>query len=63
MSKVLRIVAWDLRERFSGAMNGRASVVKENEERMRRAKEAEQWFAQAGVKSGEIRAMLEEIKL
>lgn len=56
--KVMRLAAWDLRERFRGALETRTEVVRENEEAARRASSAIEWFAQVDTRVEGIRGQL-----
>ncbi|ODN74685.1 hypothetical protein L202_07016 [Cryptococcus amylolentus CBS 6039] len=42
--KVMRLAAWDLRERFRAAVDARAELVKESEEQEKKANKALKWF-------------------
>lgn len=56
--KVMRLAAWDLRERFRGALESRTEIVRENEEAARRACGAIEWFAQVDSRVEGIRSQL-----
>lgn len=56
--KVMRLAAWDLRERFRGALESRTEIVRENEEAARRASGAIEWFAQVDSRVEAIRSQL-----
>ena len=53
--KVLRLGAWDLRERFRTAMEERAKEVKTAEESEKRAVWAMAWFAEVAARTEEVR--------
>jgi mitofusin len=53
--KVMRLISWDTRERFRGAVSQRLDAVKESEKTEKRAKEAIEFFAGVETKVGEIR--------
>jgi mitofusin len=53
--KVLRLISWDTRERFRGAVSQRLDAVRESEQTEKRAKEALEFFANVETKVGEIR--------
>lgn len=61
--KVMRIAAYDLKERYRSAVESRAKVVKENEEAERKANAALAHFAMVDEKVQEIRAAVAEIKV
>lgn len=56
--KVMRLAAWDLRERFRGALESRTEIVRENEEAARRASGAIEWFGQVDSRVEGIRSQL-----
>jgi mitofusin len=56
--KVMRIVAFDTRERFNGAVNSRREAVKESEKVEKRAREAVEFFAGIETRVGEIREIV-----
>ncbi|KAJ3575861.1 hypothetical protein NP233_g803 [Leucocoprinus birnbaumii] len=56
--KVLRMVSWDLRERFRGALEERQKEVKGCEEVERRAEGAMKWFERVGERVEEVRGMI-----
>lgn len=56
--KVMRLAAWDLRERFRVALESRTEIVRENEEAARRATGAIEWFAQVDSRVESIRSQL-----
>jgi mitofusin len=53
--KVMRLAAWDLRERFKAAVDARGEVVRESEETERRAAKALTWFAEVEKRVESIR--------
>lgn len=53
--KVIRLAAWDLRERFRGAMEERANEVRDAEEKEAKAIKAVGWFGEVGVRTEEAR--------
>ena len=53
--KVLRLAAWDLKDRFRAAFEECSREVKDAEEMERRAVRAKEWFAKAGQRAAEIR--------
>ncbi|KAG7088769.1 hypothetical protein E1B28_012735 [Marasmius oreades] len=53
--KVLRLASWDLRGRFSNALDERGQQVKEKEELARKASTAKVFFTGMGKKTEEIR--------
>jgi len=53
--KVMRLAAWDLRERFKGAVDARGEVVRQSEEVERKAKRAGTYFREVEKKVEEIR--------
>lgn len=53
--KVMRLAAWDLRERFKGAVDARGEVVRQSEEAERKAKRAGTYFREVEKKVEEIR--------
>ncbi|KAK8843427.1 hypothetical protein IAR55_007084 [Kwoniella newhampshirensis] len=53
--KVMRLAAWDLRERFRAAVDARGEVVKESEEVERRAVKALKWFEEVDKRVESIR--------
>jgi mitofusin len=59
--KVLRLVSWDLRERFRTAMEERGKEVEGAEEMERRARRAIEWFEEVGRRSVGVRAGLEPL--
>jgi len=56
--KVMRLAAWDLRERYRGAMNARAGMVKESEEVERKSNAALSFFAGVEKEVENIREMV-----
>ena len=59
--KVLRLAAWDLRERFRNAMEESGREVKGAEELEKKAGKAVEFFRKAEVEAGEVRATVESI--
>lgn len=53
--KVLRLAAWDLRERFRGALEERANEVRGKEEMEKKAVRAKEWFEEVMEKTEKIR--------
>jgi mitofusin len=53
--KVLRLAAWDVKERFRGGVEDRSREVKGAEEMERRAVRAKEWFATVGKRTAAIR--------
>lgn len=53
--KVMRLISWDAKERFRGALNQRMDAVKEGEKVERKAKEALDFFGGIEHKVGTIR--------
>jgi mitofusin len=53
--KVLRLAAWDVKERFRVGMEERSREVKGAEEMERRAVRAKEWFATVGKRTADIR--------
>lgn len=53
--KVLRLAAWDLKERFRAAFEERSCEVMGAEEMERRAVRAKEWFATVGQRTADIR--------
>jgi mitofusin len=53
--KVLRLVGWDLRERFRSSMDQSAVEVKGAEEAERKASKAKEWFGEVSVKAGGLK--------
>jgi mitofusin 2 len=58
--KVLRLAAWDLRERFRAAMEESGRDVKSAEEAEKRAMDAIKWFTQAGERTGSVRVSISD---
>lgn len=56
--KVMRLAAWDLRERFRGALDARTEIVRENEDVAQRASGAIEWFGQVDSRVETIRSQL-----
>lgn len=56
--KVMRLAAWDLRERFRGAMEARNEIVRQSEETARQAARALEWFAEIEERVDTIRDQL-----
>lgn len=61
--KVMRIAAYDLKERYRSAVESRAKVVKENEEAEKKANAALAHFVMVDEKVQEIRGAVAEIKV
>lgn len=56
--KVLRIIAWDTRERFNGAVNQRRDLVRESEKVEKAAREALEFFAGVETRVEKIRGIV-----
>jgi mitofusin len=56
--KVLRLIAWDTRERFNGAVNQRRDLVRESEKVEKAAREALEFFAGVETRVEEIRGIV-----
>ena len=56
--KVLRLIAWDTRERFNGAVNQRRELVRESEKVEKAAREALEFFAGVETRVEEIRGIV-----
>jgi mitofusin len=56
--KVMRLAAWDLRERFRAALDARGEIVRQSEETAKQAARALEWFAEVESRVDEIRAQL-----
>ncbi|KAL7421210.1 mitofusin [Cryptotrichosporon argae] len=61
--KVMRLAAWDLRERFSGAVEARAEAIREAEAGERKAAKAIAWFDAVGARVDGIREQVVGIKI
>ena len=61
--KVMRLGSWDLRERFRGAVESRAEVVRESEEAGKRASIALNHFAETGKQVEGVRNSIADIKV
>ncbi|KAF9027533.1 transmembrane GTPase fzo1 [Hymenopellis radicata] len=57
--KVLRLASWDLRGRFTNAMEERGKEVKSAEETEKRAVRAKEWFTDVSKKTAEVRVTAE----
>ena len=53
--KVLRLAAWDLKERFGTAMEKSAQEVKGAQELENKATRAKAWFTEVQTRTGEVR--------
>jgi len=58
--KVMRLAAWELRERHRGAVDARAEVVRQSEETERRSARALAYFKDVDRKVEELRELLGE---
>lgn len=56
--KVMRLAAWDLRERFRAAMETRNEIVRQSEETAKQAARALEWFAEVEERVDTIRNQL-----
>jgi mitofusin len=56
--KVMRLAAWDLRERFRTAMEARNEIVRQSEETAKQAARALEWFAEIEERVDTIRDQL-----
>ncbi|KAF8889215.1 hypothetical protein CPB85DRAFT_1333897 [Mucidula mucida] len=57
--KVLRLASWDLRGRFTNAMEERGKEVRSAEETEKRAVRAKEWFTDVSKKTAEVRVTAE----
>lgn len=56
--KVMRLAAWDLRERFRAALDARGEIVRQSEETARQAARALEWFTDVEQRVDTIRGQL-----
>jgi mitofusin len=56
--KVMRLAAWDLRERFRAALVARGEIVRQSEETAKQAAKALEWFTEVENRVDLIRAQL-----
>lgn len=56
--KVMRLAAWDLRERFRAALDARGEIVRQSEETARQAARALEWFTDVEQRVESIRTLL-----
>lgn len=56
--KVMRLAAWDLRERFRSALDARGEIVRQSEETARQASRALEWFTEVESRVDQIRNQL-----
>ncbi|EIW66868.1 hypothetical protein TREMEDRAFT_45398 [Tremella mesenterica DSM 1558] len=61
--KVMRLAAWELRERFKNAVDARGEVVRESEETEKRAVKALAWFTEVEKRVEVIRQEVAEVKV
>ncbi|KAK0464709.1 transmembrane GTPase fzo1 [Desarmillaria tabescens] len=55
--KVLRLASWDLRGRFTGAMEERVKEVKVAEEMEKKASRAKEWFSDVSKRTADVRVL------
>ncbi|KAK0503835.1 transmembrane GTPase fzo1 [Armillaria luteobubalina] len=55
--KVLRLASWDLRGRFTGAMEERVKEVKVAEEMEKKASRAKEWFGDVSKRTADVRVL------